>query len=260
MAYDSNLVRLLYLLTFVAQSAVLWSIFHRILQRKVLWLTIFLLYATVQLPFVYVLYELASRGGLDAKNQYFNINWLLEIGANSLIFGSLIQIMRTTLTDYTSVRKLATRIMIVAGVVFLTVAIFTTPYGNADYRVTRLLNIAVRSVRLFEVGLIVAFFALARYLALNFKNYQFGILLGYGLYAASDLAKAALAAEYGGGVGYKLMLLDAFSYIGMFVFWLYYILKRDPAAPTNSPGVGGDDLDAWKKTLDDVKRQGNSMN
>jgi hypothetical protein len=252
MFFHNNVMRALYILPLAAQIAVLWAVAHRRLQRHLPFFAIFLVYKTIEVLCAFTLYEFANYGTDTLKLQWFYVSWYLEVGAHVLVLCFLIEIMHDSLAQYGSIRRKAAKFLAVAGVIAIVVAIGSTPFANADYPVTRMVNVAVRSARLFELGMVVAFFILARYLALSFRNYQFGILLGFGLFAASDLACAALVAQYGGIVGYKVMEITGVSEIAMLVLWFYYILKREPNAPSGSPGMGGDDLDAWKKTLDDM--------
>jgi len=259
MEYNSNLVRALYLLTLLAQVAVAWGVFHRELQRQVRWFTAFLVFSILESLCAYPLYEIASANGIHAKALYTDVTWLLESFGQILVLLFIFEIIRKELVAFPGARRVITRILTVAVVLFLVIAFGIMPFAHAGHPVTRLVNVSIRSVRLFQVGLIVSFFLLVRGLSLHLRNYQFGILLGFGLYAASALAESALVSEYGGDVAYKAMLIDAFSAIGMYLIWLYYILKRDPVAPAEPPAMGREDLERWKKSLDHVRRKKSSL-
>lgn len=250
MAYGSNLVRLLYLLTFLAEAAVLWALLRRRLHREVPWVTKFLLYVLARDMIVYPLYELA-----DAMRFYY-LSWILEVGAMTLITVFLLEIFRHALAEYAAARNLGRNVLIVAAIVLAVIAVSTAPYGAThSILTTKIVMVTERSIRIVHVGLIVAFFCFARYLALSLKNYQFGILLGYGLYAASNLAVAALNAQMGAGVAYKTMLIDAVTYVCMYLIWLAYLLKREPTAPPGSPPIGGKELEQWSQALSDLRKQ-----
>lgn len=259
MLFHNNIVRALNILPLAAQIAVLWAVTQRRLHRRLPLYTVFLIYKTVEVLCCFGLYEVANVSSDAIKMQWFYVSWYFEIGAHILILCFLVEIMRDSLSEYGAIRRNAAQFLVIAGVISIVVAAGSSPFANAPYPLTRFVNVAVRSVRLFEVGMVIAFFLLARYLALSLKNYQFGILMGFGLYAATDLAGAALVAQYGAIVGFKVMEITGASEVGMLVIWLYYILKRDPNPPANRPKMGGDDLDAWKKTLDDMNRNGTSM-
>jgi len=112
-----------------------------------------------------------------------------------------------------------------------------------------------RTVRLVHLGIIVAFFAMSRYLGLALRQYQFGIPMGYGFYAAANLAVTALNAEMGSIVGYRSYYIDSTAFLGMFLIWISYLSKEDPAGPTKPPSVGPDDLDRWGDTLSTLNQR-----
>jgi hypothetical protein len=88
---------------------------------------------------------------------------------------------------------------------------------------------------------------------LGLKQYQFGILVGYGFYAAANLAVASLNAEMGAIVGYRTFFIDAITFICMFLIWISYLIKDEPSAPARRPSVGPDDLDRWNDALSTLK-------
>jgi hypothetical protein len=112
-------------------------------------------------------------------------------------------------------------------------------------------NTGLRSARFLLVGVIVAFFVFTSYFALGWKHFQFGILLGYGLYSAASLACSAYAAKtMGQGFYFSITMIDSTAYILTLVLWLTYLLRREPHTSMSLiPQSARADLEHWNDAL-----------
>ena len=111
--------------------------------------------------------------------------------------------------------------------------------------------------RFVQVGLVVAFFAFTTYMALSWKHFQFGILLGYGLYSAASLAcKAFQTKMMGAGFFLNIGLIDSTAYILTLVLWFTYLFPSERSAqPPLLPSTARADLEHWNDALSDLMKK-----
>jgi hypothetical protein len=191
---------------------------------------------------------------VDPMITYYYIGWIFQGAGVVLEMMITIEVMRNILVDYPTVRRLGRHALIAAGVTFLLIAISVLPYGSEHSGLyMKVTHLTMRSARLIQVGLIVAFFALARYLALAAKQYQFGILLGLGLYVSASLSCEAYVTQVGPTLEWGGMLIDSFAYLITLLLWLICLYRQEPKLP-QLPASTNADLDGWNATLTDLLR------
>jgi hypothetical protein len=244
MPYDSNIVRLILLATFLAEGVTLWLVCKRHLQGKMPWFTTYVVYMLVRECVFYPLWEWGD------KVLMFYIAWGLEAGAAILMTAFMMEIISQVFAEYEAATKLGRNALLVVGFILILIAMSTIGRGaHHSSALMKIIMVTERSVRIVHLGIIVAFFGVVRYLALSLRQHQFGILVGYGFYAAINLAVAALIAEVGPSVGYRTFFIDAITFICMFLIWISYLSKEEPIAPKKPPSVGPDELDGYKDAL-----------
>jgi hypothetical protein len=92
------------------------------------------------------------------------------------------------------------------------------------------------------------------YFALSWRNYAFGIALGFGILASVGLAESAIRSL----IAHPSYLLD---YLGMATYhccvlvWIFYMLA--PERKTNPPTMKfpDDDLEIWNEELQQLLHQ-----
>jgi hypothetical protein len=222
-------------------------LFRRRLQREVPWFAVYLITIIVQSVVSILLIKYAplyvwyyagwSFAGLDLTFEYM----------------FTVEGIRNMLVDYPTVRAWVRNILLTVAALFVIVALISIPYGadqpNVYMKVT---HVTVRSVRIIQVALLLSFFAVASYLGLSWKNYQFGILLGLGLYACTNLACEAYVAQVGESVGWKVNMIDSFATICMMLIFLVYLIKADPSPPLSAHTQSATELDGWDRALTDI--------
>lgn len=222
-------------------------LFRRRLQREVPWFAVYLITIIVQSVVsialicyapLYVWYYVGwGFLGLDLTFEYLFI----------------VDVIRNILVEYPTIGSWVRNILLTVAAVFVVVALLSIPYGadqpNIYMKVT---HVAARTVRIIQVALLFAFFALASYLGLSWKNYQFGILLGLGLYACTSLACEAYVAQVGESVGWKVNMIDSFATICMMLIYLIYLIKADPVPRSPVHLQSASDLEGWNSALSDI--------
>jgi hypothetical protein len=236
--------------------AVGFVLFRRRLYRELPWFTTYIFYIAVYTCVFYWVSTIRPRMPLA-----FYCYWGGNIINQFIAFMVIIEVFRNLVREHKSVRKFGITALIVIGALVLLVAILMAPYGSQVQKNTIISQMAhamlvlQRSIRIVQIGLLVAIFAFGSYLALSWRNYNFGIALGYGLYASVNLVSSVVS-EYlgvhrlGTTVANTVNLLDGLAYKLTLILWMTYLWRADRGQPTQLPPSGGDkDLQDWGDAL-----------
>ena len=207
----------------------------------------YILWQTFSVACLYVIWHKLPR------SFYFYANWTNDAIDIILALAILVEIFNRMFAPYEGIRGMA-RILFISSAAILTAtsAVFLF-FHNAAYSVPVLtvFMVAERSVRILQLGLILALFAITRYLHLRWKNYLFGIALGFGFYAVCVLTELVVRMTYGQLVMAWGNLLEGTGYCVAVVIWATYILQRDVAAiPIVS--LPSQELEQWDATLSNM--------
>src|SRR3954462_14977705 len=143
MAYGSNLVRLIYLVTFLVEGAALWALFRSGVYRRMPWVTAFLVHVMTRHLLVYPLYEFAE------PRLFFRISWILEIGATILMTALLIEIFSQALAEYPAAKSIGKSVLLISAIVLLLISVLTAPYGAThSVLIVKFIMVTERSVRI----------------------------------------------------------------------------------------------------------------
>jgi hypothetical protein len=250
MAYNSDLVRLLFLISTVLEAALAFAFFRKRFHREVPWFGVLILYRLCAGFIVYPFYDRDDRTG------FFYWAWILEGGSFTIECMMLIDVIRKCLSGFVNIQRVARNLLIVVTLILVGLAVLSMPYGTEHSEgLMRFVQLAERTVRFVQAGVIVIFFALSSYLALNWRNYLFGIVLGYGLYCCGELAITAFAAQMGPDVGYRIMLLQQCVYYATLITWFVYLIQSEPQSPRLPPESAQKNLELWDETLRDVMKR-----
>jgi hypothetical protein len=157
--------------------------------------------------------------------------WIQDLISWALGFLVAYEIYTNLLNEYPTLRKLGTGLFWLIGIVLATIAVwiaFREP-GSDQSRLLEAMVILERSVRIVEVGLLLALFVFASFFGLSWKNYLFGIALGFAVFLSMQLAVAATHAYTGSKLKVLLGVLELISFnLGVWV-WTLYVVKRSRA-------------------------------
>ena len=132
----------------------------------------------------------------------------------------------------------------------LGLAALTGSYNDHLRFVVQLLN---RTTSILQCGLLCALFIFATHLGLSWRSHIFGIALGVGVLASTDLAASAIRSQT--GLTYRLPL-DYFvmaAYHFSVLIWIFYLLAPERSyAPTALPQH---DLETWNLELERLLKQ-----
>lgn len=237
--------------------------------QKVLWLAPIALQAVIitamwvrglykQLPyfFAYTAFVVANSTVLlplyRYKIIYFYSSWAGELVSWILGIAVIYEIYASLLKEYTTLEKLGTWIFRIVCMVLAIAALwtaFSVPSSDTMIFSQRALTLE-RSVRIVQCGLLVALFLFASFFGLSWKNYLFGVALGFAIFVCVELAIVGIRAYFGPTRNQFYVWLKSGSYnLGVLV-WTFYMIKAPRMA--NLRTMPKTQLAEWNETLQEL--------
>jgi len=199
-----------------------------------------------QLPYFFsytvfvVLTTLALLAILPYKQTYFWCYTIQSLISWALGFAVIYEIYATLLKQYAALQKMGEYLFWFLGLILVAIGLWaefsasnpaagvaSNPVLSPEQaRVLQTLFTLERSVRIVECGLLVALFVFASFFGLSWKNYLFGIALGFAVFLSMQLA--AIAIRIVAGVRFDQLfgwLQSIFYNFGVLV-WTFYVVKR----------------------------------
>lgn len=87
------------------------------------------------------------------------------------------------------------------------------------------------ALRIIQVGVLLIFLVATRFFGLYWKRLEFGIVAGYGTYAAVELAALVVRAFQGEAVVAHFAILKSVSFLMAAMIWVFYAYREDPEMP-----------------------------
>jgi len=203
----------------------------------------YVLWQTFSVACLYVAYKLPPPYYFYA----YSINDVVDI---VLALAILVEIFTRIFAPYEGIRGIARLLFLSATVVIATGSAVFLFFHHTEYSVPALtfFLVAERSVRILQLGLVLALLVITRYLHLRWKNYLFGIALGFGFYAMTTLAVLVVRMAYGHPVMIVTNILWGTGYCVAVLIWAVYVLQPEVA---NIPIVSlpSHELEQWDATL-----------
>ena len=253
MDYNSNLVRFFILAPILPECLILAAIFWHHRQKYIPWFTIFLIFDALSGAALFYIYQCMNPW------DYVIAAWLQSIAMFTIAFMVIIELFQNLVSEYPLAKKFGRYLLAVTGILLVGVALIAGTTGSAHTSpVIKIPLVLQRGLMWIQVGALVAMFAFSRYTAVGWRHYQFGIGLGYGLYASLRLAMLAYVAQMGAAVSYRTMIVEQIGYQCTVLLWTIYLLKPEVVTSrAELPNVGGL-LKDWSDTLSDLSRNSNS--
>lgn len=180
--------------------------------------------------------------------------WTAQALGIGLRFGILWEIFSHMFRRYEGLRHAGAIAFRWAAVLLLVAAILAAIVGPAhepDFARNLALKGGVvleRSLDVVQCGLLVLLFLFASYFALSWRNYVFGIALGFGVIASVELLAAALATQFRSVSDVVLNSLPRIAYAVAMIIWVAYLAGTEPPRP-NLTGLPQHDLEKWNQEL-----------
>jgi hypothetical protein len=219
--------------------------YHRRAYRE---LPLFFVYVVSALS-IGVLRYVAFRLGRDV---YFYAYWISELAAAAFVSLALYEIfLRRLFPAFHKVRFYRNLFPLAAIVIFLIAVI--TASGSSDKRAAFVS--ASSRADLVRTAILVFFVALMAFMGRQWRRYDFGIALGFGVQAAVALADTAMRFQYHEKTPAFLTTIDVIVYDITCLIWLITFSRAEKTPPAiHGDQLSADALDAarkWEGSLKD---------
>lgn len=212
----------------VLQLAVAAAMIRRKLYRS---FPFFFAYIVCQILIFSVLFPIYRS---DNYELYFYVYWTTTAVSVALGFKVIHEIFIDIFRPYHTLKDLGSVLFKWAGLVMLLVAgvvAASSPVSESGPLVQAVLTLQ-RSVRVIQCGLVFFLLVFSRYLGISWRQRSFGIALGFGSFAAIELAMIAL--RVGTYISEPtLNLLNMAAYNSAIIVWFSYCMLRSPARETS---------------------------
>jgi len=204
----------------VLQSAVAGVLWRRKMRKQ---FPVFFGYLLVQVAFFLVTYPLYER----SRFWYFWLFWFGQALNAVLGFKVIHEIFLDVFRPYRALQDLGTPVFKWAGAVMLLVSVVVAASNSFSHSpLIHAVTTMQRSVRIVQFGLILFMVIFSRFLGVSRRQLSFGIALGFGCFAGSELMLLAMYA--GKFVGHNhLNLLNMLCYDLSVLTWLGYSLGAE---------------------------------
>jgi hypothetical protein len=209
---------------------------------------VFFSYVLAQILIFATTYPIYRLGNYAA---FFYSYWIGSAVSVVLGFKVIHEIFLDVFRPYHTLKDLGTMLFRWAGLVMLLVALVvavSSPSGQESPLVQGTL-ISQRCVRVIQCGLVLFLLVFSRYLGVSWRQHSFGIALGFGSFAASELALVAL---FAGGilVNTTVNLANMAVYNIAIVVWLCYFVGKSPAREISANLLRPQ---RWEQSLMDIQ-------
>lgn len=186
---------------------------------------------------------------------YFYEWWTGEMLDALVTFAVIQEIFLVTFRPYDALRRWGSTIYVVGALVLCGIAVFMGihyPHGYSP-RVAVLLTLE-RSTAFVEVGLLFFLFIFCRLFGMTWRNYVFGIAIGFVLTASIVMTAEAFRTYYGTAADSWVLILKVVAYSVGVLVWTYYFASIKSRVPLDYvPGT--EKLIAWNKALGEIGRR-----
>jgi hypothetical protein len=105
------------------------------------------------------------------------------------------------------------------------------------------------SASVILAGLLIVLFVFTKVLRISWHSFATGVALGFGVFAAIEVATAAFRANFADPGNIVIDLLQMAAYHSCVVIWLVYVVLDRPATNFSGTGLQKSDLQFWDQEL-----------
>jgi len=183
--------------------------------------------------FSYIVFQIVKSGILfviyryDHEN-YFDAYWSGNAISVLLAVTVMDEILNNLLKQYGGIQSLTSIIFRWSCGLLLLLAIvnaFSSQQTGADRVVSAVLAFD-RSVRVMQCGLFFLLMILCRFLRNCWKQYVFGIALGFGIFASIELILVSMVMHFGDAPVAILSLVKSAAYNGVTLLWIMCLRRQ----------------------------------
>ncbi len=209
------------------QCVIVLLIFRRNLYRSFPAFTTYLIFAVIKTIFLHS--ELAlGVSFLTYSYSYYSIQPLV-LGLELWV---VYEVFKAVLEPYEVLRRSWRFIFLISVVALVLVNVLWIVYEpqTRSPAMTKAIIDSMRSVRVVQVGLLLVLFALSRLMGLSWRSYCFGVALGFGTNAATEIVILELQRHYGWEVWNLLNTVGSLSYAVSILIWARYFFQTADVA------------------------------
>lgn len=183
---------------------------------------------------------------------YFWCYWIQNLISWILGFAVIYEIYARLLSEYPVLQKVGAYLFWFMGVILVMIALWTgfSVPGSDRSRIVQTMLTLERSTRIVECGLLVALFVFASFFGLSWKNYLFGVALGFAIFLSTQLAVVAIRAYTGPKLNPLFSWMQSIAYTLGILVWTFYVLKA--WRPADLRILPKTELVAWNDTLQEL--------
>lgn len=250
------LLRPLFYYLWIAPHILLGVILLLLIRRRLYkQFSMFLLYAVFELVQFTVLLAVFIHSGSLADERYRGAFALGTAISAGLRFGIIYEVFAEVFRNYNALSesgrvwfRRATIILLLIGVAL------AGTHGNGADGFLLVVPILDRTVSLMQCGLLMFLFLFSRYFALSWRNSAFGIALGFGILASSELANSAIRSQI--GIGSDLLdNLGMAIYHGCVLIWIFYLVAPERSIDHRALRPPENNLEVWNEELQRLLQQ-----
>jgi len=232
------------------QSAVVFSLWRKRLHKE---FPVFIAYLLAQIAIVVVLLPFFNFASDQIFYRYWTfLNWGASFIGFSLAFKVLHEIFMDVFRPYHSMKDLGTILFRWGALVMLLVGVVVAASTRADIPLVDQALVAVqRCVRLAQMGMVLFLIAFASHLGIRWKHRSFGLALGFGFFATTELVVYAVALNGRGFLSPSAATMaNMASYEISILIWLAYCWMSSPVEITTSTRLK---TQRWDRSLNEVQ-------
>jgi hypothetical protein len=220
------------------------------------------LFEEMPLFFTYTIFQVVRSLLLLAIKSWFSLTvfsysyWTSESISAVLGFLVINEVFTKVLGGYRGLRhmsKLLFRWALAILVVLAFVAAMSAPSESTPGLIAAVVSLE-RSVRIVQCGLLLLLFIFASALSISWRNYVFGIALGFGIYAAIELILVSTRLQAGSVLDHVFVFLKPAAYVIAILVWSFYLALPVPS-PAPSSFKQNDLLSDWNTAILGMLRQ-----
>jgi hypothetical protein len=237
----------------VLQAIVLLLMLRRKLHKQ---FPMFLLYTAFELFQFIVLFTVGRSGSFSAE-QYRSMFSLGSAISTGLRFAIIYEIFTHVFRSYPRLSGLGRVLSRWATVALLLfgVALAAATHGNGAYSSVVLLSVLDRTISILQCGLLMLLFLVSRHFALSWRNYAFGLALGFGVFASVELATSAIRSQIGSSRADFIDLVVMAAYHCCVLIWIFYLVAPERITYRTPNKLPEDDLGVWNEELQRLLQQ-----
>ncbi len=250
-----HLLRPLFFYLWIAPHVLLGVILLLMIRKRLYQqFPMFLLYTAFELFQFIILFAVFIRTGSLDSDRYRVAFALGTAISAALRFGIIYEIFGDVFRHYNALSELGRVLFRWATVILLLIGVaLAGSHGSGSDGFLLVVPILDRTVSLMQCGLLMFLFLFSRYFALSWRNYAFGIALGFGILASSELANSAIRSQIAVG-SYLLDSLGMAAYHCCVLIWIFYLVAPERTSYRRPIQLPEQDLEVWNQELQRLLR------